>query len=155
MLHVYEFEIFEDEGLFMAFPYDMDGGTQGRTFKEACEMAADWLQAECEHRAMHGLPFPDATFGNEPRNGGKTVIVAVSAGKDTVRRMSKAEAARALLDNFYFNSKRYVTAGRVTQMVAANKLESFELNGREWVTTASVEARIREKPRAGRPKATA
>lgn len=145
MLHVYEFEIFEDEGLLMAFPYDMQGGTQGRTFKDACEMAADWLQAECEHRAMHGLPFPEATFGNEPRNGGKTVIVAVSAGKDTVRRMSKAEAARAL----------GVTAGRVTQMVAANKLESFELNGREWVTAASVEARIRESPRAGRPKATA
>ncbi len=145
MLHICEFEIFEDEGLFLVFPFDMPGGTQGRTFEEACEMAADLLQAECEHRAMHGLPFPEPTFGNKPANGGKTVIVAVNAGKDTVRRMSKADAARTL----------GVSAGRVTQMLAANQLESFELNGREWVTCASVEARAAEKPHPGRPKAKA
>lgn len=79
MLHVHEFEIFQDEGLFLAFPYDMPGGTQGSTFTEACAMAIDLLQAECEHRAMHGLPFPEPTFGNEPRNGGKTVIIAANS----------------------------------------------------------------------------
>lgn len=142
MLHVYEFEVFEEEGLFLALPYGMPGGTQGRDLREACEMAADWLQAEMEHRAMHGLPFPEATFGNEPENGGRTVIVAVSAGKDTVRKVSPSEAARML----------GVTPGRVTQMVAANKLEAFEDAGRKWVTVASVEARLAEKPKAGRPR---
>lgn len=29
MLHVCEFEIFQDEGLWLAFPYDMPGGTKG------------------------------------------------------------------------------------------------------------------------------
>ena len=90
MLRVYEFEIFEDEGLFLALPYDFDGGTQGNTFADACEAAAGWLQSECEERALHGLPFPEPTFGNEPRNGGKTVIVAVSAGRDTVRKVRAA-----------------------------------------------------------------
>ena len=32
MLRVYEFEVFEDGGLFLALPYDFDGGTQGGTF---------------------------------------------------------------------------------------------------------------------------
>lgn len=70
MLHVYEFEVFEDEGAMVVLPFDMDGGTQGADFAEAYEMAADWLKTEMEHRAMRGLPFPEATFGNEPREGG-------------------------------------------------------------------------------------
>ena len=82
MLHVYEFEVFEDEGVMIALPFDMDGGTQGADFAEACEMAADWLKTEMEHRAMHGLEFPEAAFGNEPREEGRTVIVAVDAGKE-------------------------------------------------------------------------
>ena len=72
MLHVYEFEVFEDDGMLLAVPYDMDGGTQGRDMREVAEMAADWLQLEMEHRAMRNLPFPEATFGNTPRNGGRT-----------------------------------------------------------------------------------
>lgn len=145
MLHVYEFEVFEDEGWLLAFPYDMAGGTQGADFKEACEMAADWLKTEMEHRAMHGEPFPEATFGNEPRHGGHNVIVAVDAGKDTVPRMTAAAAAREL----------GVTPGRVSQMVAKGQLETFEDEGRTWVTRGSVEARKAEAPRAGRPKKAA
>ncbi|WP_289636466.1 DNA-binding protein [uncultured Adlercreutzia sp.] len=143
MLHVYEFEVFEGEsGALLAFPYDMEGGTQGADFADACESAADWLKTEMEHRAMHGLPFPEPTFGNEPGNGGRTVIVAVDAGKDTVPRMTAAAAAREL----------GVTPGRVSQMVKAGQLETFEHEGRTWVTRGSVEARKEESPAAGRPR---
>lgn len=45
MFHLYEFEVFMDEGWYLALPYDLEGGTQGKTFEEACEMAADWLRA--------------------------------------------------------------------------------------------------------------
>ena len=38
MLHVYEFEVFEDDGMLLAVPYDMDGGTQGRDMREVAEM---------------------------------------------------------------------------------------------------------------------
>ena len=145
MLRVYEFEVFEDGGLFLALPYDFDGGTQGGTFAEACEAAAGWLQSECEERALHGLPFPEPTFGNEPRNGGKTVIVAVSAGRDTVRKVRAAQAAEML----------GVTRGRVSQMISAGRLESFRDGGTVWVTADSVEARMAEAPKAGRPRKTA
>lgn len=37
-------------------------------------------------------------------------------------------------------------------MVAANKLEALEDAGRKWITEASVEAHLAEKPKAGRPK---
>lgn len=141
-MHIYEFEIYETEGAFLAFPYDLPGGTQGSSFKEACEMAADWLQTSAEHWAMHGGTPPEPTFGNEPQNGGKTVIVAVSASKETVRKVSPSAAARML----------GVTPGRVTQMMNSGKLESFELDGRRWVTVASVRARLAEAPTAGRPK---
>lgn len=142
MLHVYEFEVFEDEGMLLAFPYDMDGGTQGANFKEACEMAADWLQMEMEYRVIHGLPFPEATFDNEPRHGGRNVVVAVNAGVDTVLKVLPSEAARML----------GVSPGRVTQMMDAGQLEWFEDAGRKWVTVYSIDARIAERPKAGRPR---
>lgn len=145
MLHVYEFEVFEDEGWLIALPFDMEGGTQGRDMAEAAEMAADWLQAEMEHRAIHGLPFPAPTFGNELRHGGERLVVAVNAGKDTVPRMTAAAAAREL----------GVTPGRVSQMVKAGLLESFEDEGRTWISRGSVEARKAEAPKAGRPKKAA
>ncbi|WP_165247809.1 MarR family transcriptional regulator [Adlercreutzia sp. ZJ141] len=142
MLYVYEFEVFEDDGLFLAFPYDMDGGTQGANFREVCEMTADWLQAEMEHRAMHDQVFPEPTFGNKPEHGGQNLVVAVNAGKDTVPRMTSAAAAREL----------GITPGRVSQMVKAGLLETFDYEGRTWITRHSVEARKAESPKAGRPK---
>lgn len=145
MLHVYEFEIFEDEGCLLAFPYDMEGGTHGKDFKEVCEMAADWLQTEMEHRAMHDLPFPESTFDNAPRHGGRNIVVAVNAGKDTVPKVLPSEAARML----------GVTPGRVTQMMDADQLEWFEDAGRKWVTVYSVEARLADQPKPGRPKKAA
>lgn len=141
MLHVYEFEIIEEAGLFVALPYDFDGGTQGATFADACEMAAEWLQVECEYRAIHDEPFPKQTFGNEPKNGGKVVIVAVNADKDTVRKVNASRAAEIL----------GVTKGRISQMVKANQLEAFRDGGTVWVTLDSIEARLAEKPKAGRP----
>ena len=143
MLHVYEFEVFEgDGGWLIAAPFDMEGGTQGADMREVSELAADWLQTEMEHRAMHELPFPEATFGNPPRHGGERLVVAVNAGKDTVPRMTSAAAAREL----------GVSAARVSQMVKSGQLETFEHDGRTWVSRGSVEARKEEAPAAGRPR---
>ena len=143
MLHVYEFEVFEgDSGMLLAIPYDMDGGTQGRDAREVTEMAADWLQGEMEYRAMRGLPFPEPTFDNEPRHGGRILAIAVNAGKESIPRITAAEAARRL----------GVTRGRVSQMIRAGQLDTFELDGRTWVAEYSVEARLAEKPKAGRPR---
>jgi len=147
MLHVYEFEIVEQDGFFLVFPYDLEGGTQGLSFHDACEMAADWLQAEMEYRDMRREPFPVATFGNKPRYGGQNVILGVVAGRDTVNKVSAAKAAKML----------GVTPGRVTQMIAANQLTAFKDDDgvHTWVTVDSIEARIAENPKAGRPRKVA
>lgn len=146
MLHIYEFEVFEgSDGWLIAAPFDMEGGTQGVDMREVSELAADWLQTEMEHRAMHDIPFPSATFGNAPRHGGERLVVAVNAGKDTVPRMTAAAAAREL----------GVSPARVSQMVKAGQLETFEYDGRTWVSRGSVEARKEEAPTAGRPRRAA
>ena len=142
MLHLYEFEIFEDEGWYLALPFDWDGGTQGTSFEDACEMAADWLRIMCEDCAMHAKELPTPTFGNEPCHGGRVVLLGIQAGLDTVRKVSASEAARLL----------GVTPGRVTQMLDSNKLEGWREGRRTWVTVDSVEARLAEQPKAGRPK---
>lgn len=142
MLHLYEFEIFEDEGWYLALPFDWDGGTQGTSFEDACEMAADWLRIMCEDCAMHAKELPTPTFGNEPCHGGRVVLLGIQAGLDTVRKVSASEAARLL----------GVTPGRVTQMLDANKLEGWREGRRTWVTVDSIEARLAERPKAGRPK---
>lgn len=142
MLHVYEFEVFKDGDAYLAFPFDMDGGTQGETLEGACRMAADWLKTEMEFRAMNGEEFPKATFGNEPKHGGKTLIVAVEAGKDTIKKVSASDAARML----------GVSPGRVTQMINAGTLQAFKDGHKTWVTLDSINARLESSPKAGRPR---
>ena len=145
MLHVYEFEVFQDGDMYLAFPFDMEGGTQGETLEEVCRMAADWLQAEMEYRAMNDENLPKATFGNKPVHGGQTLIVAVNAGKETVNKVSASDAARML----------GVSPGRVTQMINAGLLQAFKEGHKTWVTVDSINARLDSAPKAGRPKKTA
>lgn len=143
MKHVYEFEVFSEEGRYTVWPFDFEcGGTSGATFREACEMAVDWLRTVIEHHAMHAIPFPEPTFDNEPRFGGKIITVAVDAGLHTIPRMTAAEAARAL----------GVSPSRVSHMIRDGLLEAFKYGHNTWVTRYSVEARLRERPSAGRPK---
>ena len=146
MLGVYEFEMFEDEGTVCAFPYDLEGGTFGSGWKEAAEMAADWLKGELEHMLMAGQEPPEATFGHEPKHdGGRVAIVAVEADLSKVSAVSGARAAEIL----------GVSRPRVTQMVKNGLLEGWR-DGRDLrITTESIDARLAEAPRAGRPAAEA
>lgn len=141
MLLVYEFELVKDQGVFVAFPFDFEGGTQGRSAREASDAASDWLQMTIEHYAMHGLELPDASFGNEACRGGKVIMVASDAGLETVRKMTATEAARML----------GVTPGRVTQMHTAGKIEGFKEGRHLWIPKDAVRARLIAAPRAGRP----
>ncbi len=142
MQRTYEFEILKSEGEFVAIPFDLDGATEGKTVEECYEMIADYLRATIEDAEMHGKRMPEPTFGNEPRHGGRVVPFSVVAGIETVERMSKSEAARVL----------GVTPGRVTQLIGANQLEVFSVDGREWVTRASVMARQSDAHGGGRPR---
>lgn len=70
MLFVREFEIIADEGGYLAVPFDMDGGTEGKTREEAVAMAADWLRASALDSLLHGYALPGGTVGHEPREDG-------------------------------------------------------------------------------------
>lgn len=145
MFYTCEFEVFESEGLLVAVPYCMDGGTQGENWQDLGEMVADWLRGEVNYRIMHDIELPQQTFGNSPRKGGTNIVVSVQAGLDTVERVTAAEAARML----------GVTPGRVSQMLAANQLQGWREGHSSYVMRDSVEARLSADPHAGRPKTAA
>jgi len=141
-MYIYEFEIFKSEGYFIAYPFGMEGATQGKDMQEAVEMAADWLRTDIQYRIMHDVPIPKPTYENEPREGGSIIAVAIEAGLDTIRRVSASEAARLL----------GVTPARVNHMIRDGLLESYKDGYNVWVTMDSIEARLREPHKAGRPK---
>ena len=58
MLFVREFEIIADEGGYLAVPFNMDGGTEGKTREEAVAMAADWLRASALDSLLHDYALP-------------------------------------------------------------------------------------------------
>ena len=101
MKHVYEFEVFLDEGRYTVWPFDFEcGGTSGATFREACEMAVDWLKTVVEDYAMHDEATPEPTFDNEPRYGGRIIHrggvrhLGPEGGRDARRRRSAHRGRR-------------------------------------------------------------
>lgn len=143
MLYVHEFEVFEEDGVLVALPFDFDGGTQGEDTREVAEMATDWLKTEIEQRLIAGEEVPTETLGHEPsREGARVMIVAVDATLDTVDAVSASEAAGML----------GVSNGRVSQMVKTRQLQGFKRGRDAYITRASIEQRLLESPRAGRPK---
>lgn len=138
----YEFEVFQSEGWWLAVPYDLAGGTQGKTLAELHTMVADWLRLQIEHAEIHGLELPVPSFGNKPRYGGQNVTFSVVAGIETVEKVSASEAARLL----------GVSPSRVSQMLESRKLEGWREGRNTYVTVDSVSARLSEAPKAGRPK---
>ncbi len=144
MFAVYEFEFFEDEGWVLAFPFGLEGGTQGRDAADAARMAADWLKGEVEHSLMCGTPLPPPTFGNAPAHGGTIGVVGVEASLEAIDTVLASEAADML----------GVSRGRVSQMLASGRLEGFRKGRSTFVTRASVQARLAEAPKCGRPRRT-
>jgi predicted RNase H-like HicB family nuclease len=140
--YTYEFEMFQSEGWFVAYPFDIEGATQGKDTEEVALMAADWLRIDIEHRLMHGMPVPKATFGNCPQEGGNIMIVSI-------------EASLAALDVIpaYLAAERLgVSRARVSQMITAGLLEGFKKGRDTYVTNSSIKARLKEAPKAGRPR---
>lgn len=142
---VYEFEVFQEEGYYIAIPYDLEGATQGEDFEDLCLMVADWLKITLEEYEIRGLELPKPTFGNTPRHGGTNMVFGVSAGLETIEKVTATEAARML----------GVTQGRVSQMIRAAWLHGWKEGRNTYVSLDSVKARMAERPRAGRPRKAA
>jgi len=142
MQYTYEFEVFSSEGWLLAYPFDMEGATSGKDAQEVALMAADWLRTDMEHRLMYDVAIPEATFGNQPKEGGYIMVVSIEAGLDTIERVSASEAARML----------GVSPARVTHMIKSGLLEAFKDGHKTWVTLDSVNVRLAEPRSAGRPR---
>lgn len=142
MLCVYEFELFKDGNAVVALPFDFDGGTQGTDIREASEMAADWLKTEIEHCLMNNESIPEATLGHEPEHGGRVLIVAVEASLNTIETVSASKASEML----------GVSCARISQLLKADMLSGYREGRNTFVTVDSINARLAEKPKPGRPK---
>ena len=146
MIYVREFEFYEaaDHKAVIAAPFDLGEGTFGADMNDAVESAADYLFEYITDRLVDGLDIPEPTFGNEPDNGGKVIAIAVDCDLSRVRSVSASEAADIL----------GVSRPRVTQMCEAGLLQSWKEGSRRLITLDSVEARLAEQPKPGRPRKT-
>ena len=145
MLFVREFEIIADEGGYLAIPFDMDGGTEGKTREEAVAMAADWLRTSAFDSLLHGYALSGGIVGHEPREGGWVVAVAVSVELSDAPAMTLAQAAKAL----------GVSTARVAQMCSTGQLASWKVGSTRMVAMESVEERLAQAPHPGKPSAQA
>lgn len=142
MQYTYEFEIIEENGLLVALPFGMQGGTEGKDWEEVALMAAEWLKMDIEYRLMNDLDIPKPSFKNKAERGGTLLVVSVDVSLEGIDTVSASEAARML----------GVSPSRVTHLIRDGLLESYRDGHSTFVTKASIQARLSEPRKAGRPK---
>lgn len=142
MLVINEFEFFEEGGMVCALPFGREGATQGIDFEDAAAMAADWLYETVKYETINGIKQPKTIVGHQPEHGGKVMIVAVDFDINRVDAVTAADAARML----------GVSTARVTQMCEKGQLTSWRDGSKRLILRDSVNARLKEMPKAGRPK---
>lgn len=130
----------EDEGWLVTFPA-FDGAVAfGSTIAEACDNAATVLRLFVAQWLDDGKALPEPTFHEPPQS---VVTVEVDdAYRVRTRCTTITDAAEEL----------GVSTGRVSQLVTSGALKSIELDGRRYVTLASLNAHQKNRRGAGRPK---
>lgn len=146
MFFATEFELYKGEEYILAEPFGMLGCTEGYDFNNALFMAADWLKCELEARLMGYGEEPKPSFGNKPQHeNGQVVVIGVEVSLEAVDTVTASEAAELL----------GVSRPRITQMLNVGKLMGYTKGHATFVTRESVDARLAEKPKAGRPRKAA
>lgn len=143
-MYVCEFEFVRDGDYILCWPFwpGRVDGTQGEDFDDAVDMAADWLHTMVLDYLMKGYEVPKFPKGNEPKRGGSIVAVAVDASLSEVPAVTAADAAGLL----------GISAARVTQLCNAKLLDSWKVGRTRMVSLESIELRLDEERKAGRPK---
>ncbi|MEG1517762.1 MAG: helix-turn-helix domain-containing protein, partial [Raoultibacter sp.] len=137
-----EFEFYEEDGYTLAVPFNLEGATFGDGLDDAVQSASDWLYETINDMLVRGIKPSLGSFGNEPLHGGKVIAVSVSCDLSRVDAVTAAEAARML----------GVSSARVAQMCETNTLTSWRDGTRRMIVRESLNARLAEKPKAGRPR---
>lgn len=132
--YAYEFEIFECEGAWCAFPIGLDGATQGLTRAEAIENAADWLYIMAEDAEIWGKELPAPVFGASLNHGGERLVVSVIAGRELIETVSFSQTARLL----------GVSVDEVREMLECGLLEGWSEGSETRITLNSVIARCND-----------
>lgn len=133
MVYIREFEFVEGEdGIVVAYPFGLEGGTQGEGIYDAVEMAADWLRLWALDELAAGREPQRGTVGNRPQRGGTVIAVATPASLSDVPSVSSAEAARML----------GVSRARVKQLCDAGLLDSWKVGATRMVSLESIKARM-------------
>lgn len=144
MTYVWEFEFFDSDGVVNAVPCGSlgGGGTFGSDLNDAVESAADFLACMVDDHLMGGIELPTPDFEHEPQHGGKIIAVAVSRELADIPAITAADAARML----------GVSSARVSQLINAGQLDSWKDSSKRMVSRDSIEARLADAPKTGRPK---
>ena len=137
-----DFELLDRGRCVVALPVGLDGATEGLDFTDAIRMAADWLRETAIDYLISGDKWPDPPLGTEPTRGGRMVTLATEVSLDQIPAVPASEAARML----------GVSTARVSQLVNAGYLESWKVGGTRMVSLDSIETRLDENRKAGRPK---
>ena len=145
-MYLYEATLFQEPGdntyyvRFDAFPNCF---ADGASYAEAIESGAETLKLFIAEYLDEGRALPQEKFAHAA--GCEYAVVAVDVDDEFVQRtkcMTVAEAAEEL----------GVTAGRVSQLLSAGKLQAVQYGADRLVTVASVEERKAHPSRAGRPR---
>lgn len=133
----------EEDGGFVVDAPDLGGCiTQGDTYEEAIEMAADALTTSVAALLKFGDPIPSPTYGHKAPRGGKVITLSFEAGKsDIIDAVSPSEAAEML----------GVSRGRVSQMIKSGQLIAHKTGTDTYVDLSSINERIASTPKSGRP----
>ena len=145
MIYVNEFEFYEEDGYTLAVPFGLEGATFGDGLEDAVLSASDWLYETVSNMLVRGVDVSVGSFGNAPQHGGTVIAVSVNCDLSRVDAVTAAEAARML----------GVSSARISQMCEAGTLTSWRDGTRRMIVRDSVNARLEDRPRAGRPRKTA
>lgn len=142
MVYIREFEFYESESCMLVSPCDMEGGTFGDNLQDAAQSAADWLKETINDDLAHGRQTPGGKLDHKSEHGGRIVAIAVDCDLNRIDAVTAADAARIL----------GVSSARIAQMCESGRLTSWRQGSRRMVARSSLEARLAESPKAGRPK---
>ncbi len=135
----------EDEGGYsVEFP-DLPGCFSfSDTFNEAVAMGADAAKTYVASLLSHKEAAPEPQRRPCPP-GAESVMVFFEADPAYIVEgavVSAAEASRMLK----------VSPSRITHMLDADVLDGYREGRRTWISVASIEKRLAEAPKAGRPR---
>lgn len=129
--YTYEFEVFECEGAWCAFPIGLGGATQGPTRAKAIKNAADWLYIMAEDAEIWGKELPGPAFDAPLKHGGERLVVSVIAGREFIETVNLTQAAQLL----------GISANETRKMLECGLLEGWNDGQETRITLDSVIAR--------------